>query len=186
MEFVPLTDEKRIRLAYNAMAANLKEGATRLRRQVGYKGGGGTYNVFWRPAEQFWSLFETAVTANRYWCCFGTADPRKHLGLGITCEINPPFEGINRRCAGVFCRHENKDVFIAHSMRIGGGRKGIGRSAFMRTIRRRSRIVPIRWPDGLETDVLILGRLNHPTLPKRIGAFVHEVQRFKEAISRRA
>ena len=97
---------------------------------VGYQGGGQSYDVHWHQAAGIWGLFEPSAAKGRFWICFGLENPAKASSLTITVETNPPVQGVNRRCAGVFLRDEHGNFYIAHSGKVGGGRKGIGKKAF--------------------------------------------------------
>ena len=59
------------------------------------------------------------------WNAFGTERPYPGAGLDIACEINFPYEGINRRVAGVFAEDANGTVYVMHRGLIGGSKVGI-------------------------------------------------------------
>jgi hypothetical protein len=181
MTLMALTGRKEIRRAYDRFATSLREGAVRCTdTKVGYQGGGSIHDAYWRSAQGFWSAFDDAHS--RYWCAFGATDPGDSRNLGITCEINCPFEGIDRRVAGVFVKNEDGNVFIAHSGKIGGGRKGVGKSIFWQEYRGGGPLT-VRYPDDVEREVVVIASLDSPLLPAQVGHFVHEVARIKEAAS---
>jgi hypothetical protein len=119
---------------------------------------------------------------NRYWCVFGLGWPEESQSLGLVCEINIPFKGINRRVAGVFARDETGRLALLHSGKVGGGRPGIGKEAFLEFYKD-GRRVSVRWPDGQETRHLWLGWLDDPDLLRQIAAFVRLVERFKQQVA---
>lgn len=164
-----------------SLERTLKRGCARRHCQVGYQGGGGTYDIYWNAALGFWSLLSRAD--NRYWYCFGdhadSGGPIDGEDLGIVCEINPPLEGVNRRCAGAFAQDESGRVILTHSGKIGGGRKGIGKLAFLESLKR-PELVPVRYPDGVVAEVLVIGGVDAADLPTRIASFVWAVRSFKE------
>lgn len=100
--------------------------------------------------------------------------------LDITCEINSPIEGKNWLIAGAFARDDAGKRYYLHSGRVGGGRKGIGREAFLAEYTGTSE--PVMWPDGSQRPMIVLGALDDPGLVTQIAAFVHHVNKFKEAI----
>ncbi len=172
----PLTSRNPIRQAFDAFSERLRRDAQEFRREVGYQGGGGSYPVYWRPEERFWSLLELAD--NRYWCCFGLENPNSQNSLTIVCEINPPLEGINRRCAGFFVEGDDGCTNVAHSGKIGGGKPGIGKQAFERSYSGTWQTV--RWPDGVRTRAVVIGAVDGENLPAEIRDFILQVQQIKQ------
>jgi len=148
---------------------------------VGYQGGGGQFDVFWHGALEVWGLFEPRAAKGRYWICYGLQNPTIESMLTITVETNPPIEGVNRRCAGAFLRDGQGVLYIAHNGKVGGGRKGIGKTAF----RAYSQDEPwknVIWPNGEHTEFRVISTLDAPDLPVRMAEFVHEVARFKASV----
>lgn len=55
----------------------------------------------------------------------------ENTGTSISVEINVAYEGRNDRSAGFFGRdNETGIVYLLHSGRVGGGKKGVGKNAF--------------------------------------------------------
>jgi len=87
------------------------------------------------------------ITDGRYWHRTadykepGTANPRRlnwfgvyrePLDLEITVEVNVAYSGNNGNVAGFFARDtESGLVYLMHTGRVGGGRKGVGKDAFL-------------------------------------------------------
>lgn len=178
---VPIVDRAEVAAAYRRFVAALTEGATVYRKTVGWPGGRDKYEVHWQSTVRLWSLFDPMRTGNRYWCCFGANDPTAAKTLGISCEINFVFEGINRRVAGAFLRDDEGRVYVGHSGKIAGGRKGVGKAAFRDYYDCPVR-EPVRWPDGKRTEMLVIGMLDSDTLLDSISVFVSEVASFKQAV----
>jgi hypothetical protein len=175
-----ITDRRDIADAYQRFAHLMSDGGRPLERMVGYKGSSEAAHVLWHPDLQIWTLFQPERIANRYWCAFGVEDPHPASMLSITCEINPPKEGIDRRCAGLFVRDDDGSLHLAHSGKVGGGRRGIGKRAFLRHWGHDD-VAAVSFPDGEERDYIILGRFDEAILRARLAQFIHEVSRFKEA-----
>ena len=148
MSLTALTDYSEIGRAFKATISNLRKNANKLDRKVGWHGGGGEFAIYWRPSEHLWFLEDKDREESRYWFCFGTEDPTNADNLTIVVEINPTKQGINRRNAGMFVRDPNGRIYLAHSGKVGGGRKGIGRSTFLAAYRG-DNLEPIEWPDKL-------------------------------------
>lgn len=176
----PLTGTSEIAGAVESLGKRLSRDAHPFVRSVGWRGGRGDFTVHWRAYERFWWFVEPRRALKRYWFCFGTEDPTEAQRLSITCEINPPLAGATRRVAGIIARAEDGGICLAHTGKIGGGRKGIGRDAFLDYCHLEAE--PVRWPDGQETEALLIGALDSPRLPAQIAHFVREVQQFKSQI----
>lgn len=150
--------------------------------KIGFQGGAHHCEVYWHDGFGLWGVFESGVVDGRYWICFGLGDPADSENLSITVEINPPIEGINRRCAGLFVQKPDGGACLAHSGKVGGGRKGIGKAAF-REYARGNSWNEIAWPDGKNSDYRIIADLDGPELVTSIGNFVREVAEFKEWVT---
>ncbi len=175
-----VTDRQVIGQAYQRFAELISEGGGPVRRMVGYKGASEPADLLWHADLGIWDLLQPERLDNRYWCAFGVDDPYPASLLSITCEINPPKEGINRRCAGLFVRDESGEFFLAHSGKVGGGRVGIGKSAFLEYWGN-DNVVSVFFPDSEEHDYIILGRIADPNLRHTLADFVHLVAEFKAA-----
>jgi hypothetical protein len=101
--------------------------------------------------------------------------------MNIVCEINPPKASIDRRCAGLFVRDADGVIYVTHSGKIGGGRKGIGKSAFLSNYRGARETVG--WPDGSDSEVIVIGRIDGARLAAQVADFIREVQRFKASVA---
>ena len=122
----PLTDRQEIADAWQALCRGVRRGSHTVESIVGWPGGHGTFSLAWHPDLGVWGVMEPDFTTGRYWFGLGTTDPHTARMVGLTCEINPPMEGINRRCAGLFARDADGAVYLTHSGKVGGGRRGIG------------------------------------------------------------
>lgn len=180
MALTALVEKDEIRAAYKRMMSRLKDGAQIMECTLGWQGGNQTVKVFWRSDERYWVHGDDRATTNRYWCCFGTTDPHEHSMMSIVCEINPPFEGNNQRAAGMFVRDDNGKVYLAHSGKIGGGCKGIGKAAFL-DYYRGSKPEMVRLSDGRLVGRILIGALDGKRFTRQVAEYVREVARFKKA-----
>ncbi len=89
----------------------------------------------------------TVYTNDEYWFqsddLSGSAQPnpsrlnlfgrfRKERDLQISVQFNIPYDGSNRRLAGFFARDsETGSIYLFHSGGVGGGKKGVGKNAFL-------------------------------------------------------
>lgn len=180
MSLRPLVERDEIRDAFDTLAERLRQGAQACKRQVGYRSGYADTTIHWHPRHGFWCLFDPEYAENRYWCCFGTVDPKDQTMLSITVEINSPYKGVNRRIGGVFVRDDDGRVYIAHSGKVGGGRPGIGKKAFWKFYVGEN-IETVEWPDDRTSQAVVIGRVDGEHLPAHVAQFVREVDRFKAA-----
>jgi hypothetical protein len=179
MSIRPLTSEMEIAEAYATFAQSITENSETLSRVVGYQGGSEPATLYWHESLGFWALLEPERIPNRYWCGFGVEDPRPVSMVSITCEINPPREGFNRQCAGLFVRDSHGHTYLAHSGKIGGGRPGIGKTNFLKS-RDNSDIAPVIFPDKIEHDYIVIGRIDDSAFLTDLARFVSGVAEFKE------
>ena len=121
-------------------------------------------------------LKEGDVPIHRYWNGFGTGI-RKGAHQVITVEINPPLEGLTKRVSGLFAKDKEDDTYyLLHRGRVGGGKKGVGKTAFERWYRG-------KWVNVGENDrVILVGRLGSFELVYQIREFVSEVAQFKSEV----
>jgi hypothetical protein len=137
--------------------------------------------VNWNPSERFWCYFGD-VPNKRYWCPFGIDDPTPgEKTLRITVEINSPLEGVDARVAGAFARSTSGRIYVVHNGAMGGGKSGISRSGFIRFCEHDDqlshRINEVQWVRHSRT--FVIGGLEDPDLPGRVGEFVRAVARYK-------
>ncbi len=182
---IALSRKDEIRKAQSNFSRCLRVGAKVYDRKLGWHGGdsGGPVKVHWHPEYRFWSHVSGSSEGNRYWVVFGTQDPADTTGaLTLTCEINVPFSGVDRKVAGAFARSDDgtpPSVFITHSGKIGGGRKGVGKVAFLKHWRGQEQRFPILGSDSRTSETILVASLNEGNCVAQIGHFVHEVQRIK-------
>jgi len=182
MIFLPLTKEEEIKTAYETLKCQMNEGAQIVQTVLGWKGQSQAFIVAWHADLGIWNYYDSQFAETRYWCPYGVENPNEKSMVNITVEINMPYKGCDRRVAGVFVYDSNKDIYLTHSGKIGGGRKGVGKEAFWAYYRGRQQIITIVWPDRIETEAICIGKLGEKNLPRQIAHFVKEVGRFKEHV----
>ncbi|MEZ4959206.1 MAG: hypothetical protein R2830_05260 [Saprospiraceae bacterium] len=142
---------------------------------LGHQGGSWKDEAHYSIKNDIW--FCGFEAENRYWNGFGRGEPIDGLNANITCEINFPFEGINRRIAGAFAQDDFGNIFILHRGKIGGGRRGIGKSLFQEQYRG-------KFEDAVDgdriTEFALIGDIESDNLIQQIASFVREVHRIKE------
>lgn len=175
--FNTIKDAEKISLAQAAFEQKVRASATRSGLiALGYQGGGREVMLHFLERLNFW--VGNADSGNRYWNALGIGDPFVD-DHPIIAEINPPKSGIDRRISGLFCRDRNGRVHLAHRGRVGGGRKGIGKNAFLAWYPRPLDSVD---DDGRRDRVIVIGALDDNSLLAELAAFTKSVAIFKNKV----
>lgn len=147
---------------------------------VGYQGASQELYAHWSGGLDIWWIAEDS--GNRFWNAFGTGEPKWNTSHShsIICEINPPYEGIDRHIAGVFAKDPEGKLHLLHRGRLGGGKPGIGKTLFINMFTGTWEEVE----DGTEfTKLALVASFENPRFAEQIADFVHEVARIKAAPS---
>ena len=173
-------DHRRIDKAIRRLQGALKGVPARAVRLT-WRGGELRTTIHWARDDSFWWAFEprhSAKNGARNALLLGHAPHAPTKRESITCEINLPRAGADRKVAGVIVVDEADAMFLAHSGRMGGARTGQRKAGFRDFLAdgvwRR-----VRWPDGEEREALIVAPLDSPRLTRLLGQFVDAVRRFK-------
>lgn len=166
------TAQKRLEQALRSSLSN------RGKRNIGYPGGNTDQIVHSSGDGELYCAFATPSDSAvpRYWNSFGIFQedaPRQQIAV----EINVPVHGDDARVAGFFARHTvSGDVYLMHDGGIGGGRKGIGKAAFLDFISD-----PLVEVEGTRRtrSALMIANLDDAGLPALIWRFVRKVDAFK-------
>ena len=180
MSLKPLTSRAETRKAFRLLSQNLTRNCTKLVRFVVWKGGRGKYPVYWNPRLRFWTLRRLPKRQGRYWCCLGTKDATKYGSFSITAQINPPVKDFDRSVGAAFLSDAQGRVYVAHSGKVGAGRSGIGKSAFVAAYHEKN-WQQVIWPDKKETEMIVIERVDGAHLQDQIAHFVGEIDRFKRS-----
>jgi len=136
MSFVVIENPKEVSFAHKKFLEKMilqsdKHGKI----NIGYPGGNRNVIGYWFSKQKFWWACKKG--AYGYWNSFGIRthenEPEwnsKH-SHSITCQFSPLPSGNSWTKAGVFVKDEDSRIYLAHTGKIGGGRKGIGKSAFV-------------------------------------------------------
>jgi len=134
-------------------------------------------DITWIPSAGIW--FYSQRIENRWWNIFGIDHPQPGQDIGISCEINIPFNDINRQVAGGFAA-EGERVYLVHrGNRFGGGSKcGLTKMHFWDNFKGDYASAL----DGvLENKVAIVARLQDPNLANDIAKFVRWIHDLKQS-----
>ena len=150
--------------------------------ELGHPGASIRTKVSWSDRLGIW-FFSRKIADRRYWNAFGVGRPEGGAHIPITCEINFPLCGIDRRTGGAFAEDGAGRVFVIHRGKLGGGRKGVGKGLFENRYRGAWETMN---DGGEETPIAVIGVLNSPRLARQIAQFVHKIARIKETTAARS
>lgn len=145
--------------------------------KIGFPSGSWDTTVKYNSRLWFTS-YEIEEGSPRIWNGFGLAvDLDKAKSNNIVVEINIPTNGINRRVSGLYAIDEDSGaILLMHRGRVGGGREGIGKSAFVNWYGRN--FVGINSSEGVE-EALLVANLSGDRLQHELCDFVSSVKQFK-------
>lgn len=178
---IAVTDSKAIRVAQKTLEGRLAQSL--LKRTgvytIGYQGGSREVRNL-RADQRIWFIPQVAKasTIPRYWNAFGMADRLNLRGSNdIVVEVNIPLGGPSARVAGLFARDsETGHLILLHRGSIGGGRKGVGKEAFLNWYRQPRVAVS----DGSSSSTALkVADIDAPNASHHIADFVEAVFRFK-------
>ncbi len=141
-----------------------------------WRGGELRTTIHWARDDAFWWAFEPRRARDAL--VLGHAPEPPSPRESITCEINLPRTGADRKLAGMIVEDAAGALYLAHSGRMGGARPGQSKDGFREFLADgvwRS----VEWPDGEESEALIVAPLDSPRLTRLLGRFVDAVRRYK-------
>jgi len=152
----------------------------KIKVKLGHQGASFRAKVSWSKKLGLW-VFSQATKDVRYWNAFGLDRPQAAGHLPITAEINFPWAGIDRKTGAAFARDAWNRVYVIHRGKIGGGKKGIGKSLFEENYRG-------SWAwmtDGdAVTQVAVIGVLGSGRFALQAAQFVGKIEKLKSTASR--
>jgi hypothetical protein len=168
-------EAKRIERAIRRLQAALK-GIPARGVRLTWCGGELRTTIRWARDDGFWWAFEPRRERDALLLGYAPGAPGRRQS--ITCEINLRRAGADRRVAGIVAADDAGGLYLAHSGRIVGRRKGHSKTAF-RGFLGDGVWRTVTWPDGAESEALIVAPLDSPRLTRLVGQFVAAVRRFK-------
>lgn len=151
-------------------------------RNIGFKGGNRDRELFSQGEGRLWASIAASpekAKIPRYWNTFGIFAPDRAI-QNITVEVNVPSASDSRMVAGFFAEDDaTGDVYLMHDGSVGGGRKGIGREAFL--VWSNARMIEAVGDDGQARMGIPIGSMADPNFSGRLEKFVGKVASFKEA-----
>ena len=143
--------------------------------KLGHQGASLPAKVLWSKKLGIW-LYPHTINEVRYWNAFGRGKPKEAGILSTTAAINFPWQGIDRKTGGAFARDAWGNIYVIHRGKIGGGKKGVGKSLFEHNYRG----VWSFMEDGDSiTQVAVIGALNSGRFALQVALFVKKVEKLK-------
>lgn len=114
----------------------------------------------------------------RYWNAFGIFDPETRAQT-IAVEINFAVSSTSGLVSGFLAEDlETGDRYVMHSGKVGGGRKGIGKSAYLAWSK--AMLVDVAGEDRKGRRGILISRIGDPGMIAAVWKFVRDVQKFKD------
>jgi hypothetical protein len=143
--------------------------------KLGHQGAGFPAKVLWSQELGIWKFSQT-VKEVRYWNAFGIEKPGTSSVLSIASEINFPWAQIDRKTGGAFADDAWGNVFVIHRGKIGGGKKGVGKSLFEHNYRGVWSFIE----DGDSiSQVAVIGNLKSSRFARQAALFVKKIEIMK-------
>ena len=143
--------------------------------KLGHQGAGFSAKVLWSKSLGIWKFSQT-IKEVRYWNAFGIGKPGMSSVLSIASEINFPWAQIDRKTGGAFAEDHWGNVFVIHRGKIGGGKKGVGKSLFEHNYRG----VWSFMEDGDSIcQVAVIGDLKSSRFAIQVAQFVKKIEIMK-------
>jgi 5-methylcytosine-specific restriction protein A len=175
-----VTSENEIKKCQHIFAENIKE---KLKEQgdftIGYPGGDKNSHFYYNS--EIWFSTSQAKNSKKFLNQFGLSKNLKKKGSNnITVQINIPINGIDKKVAGIYALNKkNNELYIFHRGKVGGGRKGIGKKAFLNWSQ--SNLTNVYNLNFLDQAILI-GKLSDKNLTSKLSKFIKKVAKFKEVV----
>lgn len=102
-------------------------------------------------------------------------------GLNISVEVNVPYKGRNGKVAGFFARdNETGSIYLMHSGGVKGGKKGVGKYAFLAWSG--ERLVRVADSNGGVRDAIVVMPIEGKSAIRSAIRYVDTIARFKQAV----
>jgi len=175
-----IDDEKLIRKYAKLFARSFKPFADEtIKVKLGHQGASFAARINWSKKLGIW-FFSKPAAGIRYANSFGTEKPQDGSSLPITTEMNFPWSGIDRKTGAAFARDAWGNIYVIHRGKIGGGKKGIGKSLFEENYRG-----VWTWMEDGDTLALVavIGALQSPRFAMQAAQFVRKIDKLKSTVS---
>jgi hypothetical protein len=150
--------------------------------KLGHQGAGFPAKVLWSKELGIWKFSQT-IKEVRYWNAFGIGKPGTSSVISIASEINFPWAEIDRKTGGAFAEDHWGNVFVIHRGKIGGGKKGVGKSLFEHNYRG---VWSFMEDGGCVSEVAVIGNLKSDRFALQAAQFVKKIEIMKSSAAESA
>lgn len=176
-----ITDQREVRKCQKALEERLTNSLGMSNEYIiGFPSG--NWNATVNYNNTIWySTYE--IEGKRYWNGFGVvAELNTKKSNNIVVEVNPPLNGINKSVSGIFAKNSKTNrIYLLHRGKIGGGRKGIGKKAFLDWYKKE--LVTLNDSSNKEHHAIMIGEIASESFIDNLEKFVSHVYEFKSLVS---
>ena len=158
------------------MVAAMRKGARYEHRLVGSRYGASSNRLIIRDDLGIWTMKHGEIKGRR-WQVFGTLPLPERGNVNMVVQINPSLIGKPVGSSGYLAEDADGTLWICHTGRVGGGREGVSKSAFMAWSDRDT--VRVTRDRGAAIDVYPVAQVGSQSMLQQIAEFTHEVAEFK-------
>lgn len=151
-------------------------------RNIGFPSGNVDEVIYSRGTGKLWCAFGSGEDAAipRTWNAFGVYDDTRRTQI-ITVEVNIPTKSNSASVAGFFARDlATGAVYLMHDGGVGGGKAGVGQTAFLAWSR--SELLEVQREGRRSREGILIGRVDSRDLTSRLWRYVQLVRAFKDAV----
>lgn len=188
MQLTAITNRRRIDSLIDRFRKELKSRHIELKRRVGNPSSTSICDVHLHDDLRFWVVLEECGNETQTWHVFGRINERlenPNATLEHICQINFAYDGQSDSVGGLFAEDDRGHVYVTHSGRVGGGRPGIGKDAFLAHLSASGgdfRTADVAVASGRIVPRLVLSNLESRDFRRNIARFVDHVEAFKDSV----
>lgn len=179
VDFEVLEDRKEVASVRKALRRLVAAGSSKPRTMtLGHQGNTWEGSMYYIPALDMWTVFDDGENESELWNTYGIGNPLNGGSRDMVCHLSVPIEGINRRIGAVYARsRKDGKTYILHRGKIGGGREGVGKSAFFAHYKGK---IATATDGDRTTDFAVVGCIDAPNFLRGVRKFVSDVKDIKE------
>jgi hypothetical protein len=178
-----ITDASEKKQAQKLLESSLKVALrSQGKRRIGFPGGTAEHLLYSQANGTLWYAPDRPRKTSkipRYWNSFGVFNSDAH-SQSIVVETNVPETSNTGQVASFFAKDSaTGEILLMHSGRVGGGRRGISKSAFLAWAN--PSLVDVSTQNGDYRSALVVASVSSSDIVATIWRFVTTVAEFKEA-----
>lgn len=183
MELRLLEQEQDIRNAAISLHKTVELGEFCGVRRVSFRGEARDAKVYYHKKYNLWVSYDFVddIAPHRHWFSYGIWESADMKRFVPTCQTCMPEHGFDNRFGAAFASDAGGTVYLLHSGKIGGGKKGVGKTGFWQyyTTEAVEAILP---SSQRSYEMACIGPVNSKNLPELLLAFVENVKEIKRSL----